>query len=453
MIDLRESIFMTKQDSAADALNRSFLAHKESYDELMLKLKENHPDYYQFKYSQDVITLEQIRNEILDENTAAITYFQGEKDVYVCLITDDQLTFTKKTLDSDFVSSVEQFMQAVIERDDWDNEDIRAMSEILITDLTGNIPADISKLIIVPDRDISYIPFEILHDPNKKGEFLVQHFQISYANSLTLLRYQKKRESHARELLAGFAPEYRLDLVVEPDTSSDSGLAQLVRSGNYNLPSAIAEVTEIANLLKGDAFVKQEATESNFKQIAGDYRIIHLAMHSMINLQDPSFSRLLFDAVVEDSIEDNQLHAQELRKLDLNAELAVLSACNTGYGQVQKGEGILSIAHEFAYAGVPSTIMSLWEVPDKATSIIMFDFYENLKQGQSKDEALRNAKLKYLSDESISASLKHPFYWAGFIATGDMGSIKAGGWSWYTYLLIAAVILLVLGLWRRMVKT
>ena len=105
--------------------------------------------------------------------------------------------------------------------------------------------------------------------------------------------------------------------------------------------------------------------------------------------------------------------------MQLNADLAVLSACNTGYGKLSRGEGVMSLARAFTYAGVPATVTSLWKVPDLTTREIMVDFYKNLKQGMSKDAALRQAKLTYLKNapESIAAN---PFFWAGFVPMGNM---------------------------------
>ncbi len=139
----------------------------------------------------------------------------------------------------------------------------------------------------------------------------------------------------------------------------------------------------------------------------------------MINENEPMLSHLLFSPVNQDSSEDNRLYAIELYNKKLQADLVVLSACNSGFGKIKKGEGVLSLAHAFTYAGVPASIMSLWKVPDEATSQIMIDFYKNLKAGNEKDEALRLAKLSWLNNDAIPAQMKHPYYWAGFIASGD----------------------------------
>jgi CHAT domain-containing protein len=146
-------------------------------------------------------------------------------------------------------------------------------------------------------------------------------------------------------------------------------------------------------------------------------------MHSLTDDKDPSLSRLLFTLTPKDTTNDNDLTAAELYTTSLKADLAVLSACNTGFGTLNKGEGVMSLARAFTYAGVPSTVTSLWKVPDLTTREIMVDFYKNLKSGKTKDAALREAKLTYLNNapESIAAN---PYFWAGFVPMGNMEAMN-----------------------------
>jgi CHAT domain-containing protein len=162
--------------------------------------------------------------------------------------------------------------------------------------------------------------------------------------------------------------------------------------------------------------LKNEATEANFKKYASDYGILHFAMHAIINDEDPLASKLIF-TLNGDSLEDGFLNTYEIYNLNLNADLAVLSACKTGVGKLSKGEGIMSLARGFLYAGVPGIVMTLWEVEDISSAIIMTDFYRNLKDGMAKDNALRESKLKYLN--SADQLQSHPYFWAAFVQIGD----------------------------------
>ena len=118
---------------------------------------------------------------------------------------------------------------------------------------------------------------------------------------------------------------------------------------------------------------------------------------------------------------DGFLHAYEIYNLPLQARLAVLSACETGVGELVKGEGVMSLARAFHYAGCPSVVTSLWKVDDEATAQLMQYFYENLANGKTKSTALREAKLSYL--KNAPESKKHPLYWAGFVLIGDDSEI------------------------------
>ena len=168
---------------------------------------------------------------------------------------------------------------------------------------------------------------------------------------------------------------------------------------------------------------------------------MHLATHACINEQDPMLSKIYFS--------DDYLTYYDLNNLELNADLAVLSACNTGNGKLEKGEGVMSIAKGFIQAGVPSVVTSLWSVDDCATSDIMIHFYKYLKEGQVKDEALRNAKLEYL--QTADKAHAHPFYWGAFVQFGNTNSLDylSEGEPWTTFIFIGLLGIMFYVLLRR----
>jgi LPXTG-motif cell wall-anchored protein len=186
--------------------------------------------------------------------------------------------------------------------------------------------------------------------------------------------------------------------------------------------------------------IKSIAGEAAFKENANRYAIIHLATHALVDDAYPMNSRLLFTVQDQDSVsdqgreqgEDGDLHAWELYNMQLRAQMAVLSACNTGYGKLRRGEGVMSLGRAFAFAGVPSIVMSLWPASDKSTAGIMESFYASLSEGVSKEAALQAAKLKYL--ENADEITAHPYFWAGFVAQGDMRPLKLRSdmpwWGW-----------------------
>lgn len=130
-----------------------------------------------------------------------------------------------------------------------------------------------------------------------------------------------------------------------------------------------------------------------------------------------------------DSSNDGLLHTYELLSMNLNADLICLSACNSGFGELQRGEGVMSLARGFMYANVPNVLMSLWAVPDKATGDIMQSFYAELKNGRPYEHALHQAKITYLRD--ADEHLSNPFYWASFVYMGDIPDHNPTNFFWW----------------------
>ncbi|MEM6805242.1 MAG: CHAT domain-containing protein, partial [Bacteroidota bacterium] len=230
-----------------------------------------------------------------------------------------------------------------------------------------------------------------------------------------------------------------------------------LRDGFSPLNFNRVEVDKIINLTGGDGLIGQNATEAFFKSQVRDQKIIHLAMHGFVDEKEPLYSGLVFDLPLsevdgrlgtnsldqsnlkESELDDGILHAYEIYEMELNAELAVLSACETGTGTIKRGEGIISLAHAFKYAGCPNIVMSLWKVDDESTSELMQFFYSHLKAGKEKDEALRQAKLDYIKLYPSAP----PFYWAPFVLVGDDSPIEFEGF-WEKYFITVFLILIVL---------
>jgi len=200
----------------------------------------------------------------------------------------------------------------------------------------------------------------------------------------------------------------------------------------------------------GKLFVDEEATESNFKHQSPDYKILHIATHGIFDDKNPMMSRLVFSKT-NDSIDDGLLNVYELYSLSLNADMAVLSSCNSGYGKLQQGEGVMSMARAFLYAGVPGIVMSQWSINDKSSKKIMSYFYEYLNNGLSKARALQKAKMNYL--QNADGLTANPYFWAGFVVIGNPLPVlfSTGVWDWW--LLIVPALLLGWILFRKKYKT
>lgn len=379
---------------------------------------------------------------MLNNQTALIEYFVGDSSIFVFSLLHNDLIVNELPKTTNFEKQIEALRTEITEHKavhDATNFEAQsyALYCYLLKQTLDTLPKDIHQLIIAPDGVLNYLPFDVLVNKEnlkstqlsnnapltksfKKSKFILWDYTISYAYSANLLLEQKKMKKDAPELFAGFASKY-----ADKDTSFTDAHPKrttLSRVGAYELPSTKEEVNKISALLGGKAFLNEVSTEGVFKKEANRYKILHFAMHSLTDDKDASLSRLLFTLTPQDSTNDNDLTAAELQTMRLNADLAVLSACNTGFGTLNKGEGVMSLARAFFHAGVPSTVTSLWEVDDSKTRDIMIEFYKNLKKGRTKDEALTEAKRTYLENMTESGTA-NPYFWAGFIPIGNMDAM------------------------------
>ena len=210
------------------------------------------------------------------------------------------------------------------------------------------------------------------------------------------------------------APTYPL---IDKKVIEEFGHFGGIADANRNLPGALEEAEHILKYVQGYILTGENATETNFKRMAADYDILHFAMHTWIDDSNPLSSRLSFYPF-GDTTEDAVLHTYEIYNMRLNGHLAVLSACSTGNGAFMKGEGVMSLARAFAFAGMPSIIMTLWDVEDISSREIIPALYYMLSQGVRKDEALRQAKLNHLKSVGIMIEA-HPAFWAGHVLYGN----------------------------------
>jgi CHAT domain-containing protein len=284
---------------------------------------------------------------------------------------------------------------------------------------------DRKNFTIVPDGAITYIPFEGLITENTDTEYInyltlpymIKKYSVGYSHSSTLMFSERlKTKSPESEVLA-FAPKYK---EIEFDYAGSESMRQTIDERDFLLPllGIIKEVQSIKETVPSRVFINERATEANFKKYASDYNVLHLAMHTMMRDDNPLFSMLAFTNVeTADTTEDNRLYAYEIYNMKLNAQMAVLSSCNSGFGKMEKGEGMMSLARGFMYAGCPSIVMTLWQVADKSSSEMMTSFYKYLKKGKSKQEAMRLSKLDYL--ETADDLTSNPYFWSAFVVLGD----------------------------------
>lgn len=438
-LNRKEQDIFNRQHQSEDTTGLAqLLSEKKQLDYQLVnwsrQVQREHPNYFKLKLQREDISIDKIRRELLRPQQAMIDFFWGEHALFTLLISQDEVRIWETAVQplADSLTFYLHLLQDPISREHVGfQKRLKQTSHFLFQSLLAqplaSLDTGIHELMIIRDGLLGFLPFELLvqhpgdHATFAPEDFLVNHYDISYANSASLLLRQSRIDQPPPPYdFAGFAPDYPETEIRATDTLSNTPLAFVLRSEYSALPGAAAELKTIRQLLGGTIFQNDRATEENFRQIAGQYKILHFAMHALANNEQPQFSELVFSILPPNDTSDGRLRAIELYNLQINAQLAVLSACNTGFGQWKRGEGMVSLGHAFTYAGVPSIVMSQWKVPDQATAEIMAVFYTNLKAGQAKDVALAAAKRDFLTQHPEMA---HPLFWAGFIAYGDMSPI------------------------------
>lgn len=461
----------TQNQIRTDSLQNTFYATNQEYQSFLVFLENKFPNYYALKHNDPTTDISTIQEEILDPQSALIEYHLGDSLIHIFTITKEGFTVKQLNNRTEIEAMLVKFRSGIQEslEERWrftDKQDFWKANHQIYKQLAepaiASLPRRIKKLIIIPSQKLGYLPFETLitqFDEKEKLDyrrmpFLLYRYTINYHYSARLLAQSQRLPANRNTKYAGFAPAYATKGQY-PEKAvavrNNAGLSAALGEGLLDLPGAKASVTEAAHLFNGDAYLDYQATEQSFKQNARKYGILHLAMHGFVDNLNPLYSALIFSAS-EDDDEDGYLNAFELYNMDLNTQLAVLGACNTNYGQIKKGVGIMSMARAFAYAGCPSLVASLWSVPDEASSQIMRTYFAALKEGLPKDEALRQAKLNYLKDSPNR--LASPIYWAGLVSIGDNQPIiqKHGRLAWPFYTLgILLAILLAVWIFKRLV--
>jgi len=390
----------------------------------------NYPSY--FNQTQKEFTIESLKQK-LKKKQRIIKYIIAEKHIYAFAITSETTKLIKLGDKVTFNKKIETLINTLTTAN---SEDYKMLAQDLYklllpkAVLINNRKQD---LIFIQDDILNFVPMEILLDA--KNKYLIENHTVSYAPSLLLWEEQLKVKKAKKTKLGIFVPTYKKQKSNDPKRNDESKLL-----------GANAEAIKIGKLFNSDIYSGEKATKQKFIDNAQAYSILHLAMHSTINNTEAEFSNLSFSS--EDS---EKLFVSELYNIPLNADLAVLSACNTGSGKLDKGEGLTNVSKAFTYAGVPSIVMSLWEVPDKETSQIMIAFYNYLKEGNTKNKALQLAKLEYLNSVEDNV-LKHPFYWAGFVISGDVSAIQTQS---NNKIIAVLMILFLVGLFvsrKRLIK-
>jgi CHAT domain-containing protein len=406
--------------------NKFLFEEKQNYSALLDYLETNFADYHSFKYKNIETNIKQIQHDLAKQESV-IEFFLTSTDLYTFLIQKNKVIFNKSKADSSFYNNLTQVIKSVSNNNFSyhgfaEFNEFQNASHDLYKELFGSIEKEIKQdnLIIIPDGLLAYLPFEVLTTKNndykkinyKKLSYLIYQNAISYAHSANFISTTRTKKIASKNI-AAFAPSYKIDSNIFENHLSTR---QQYREKLFPLKGIKEEAINITDLINGDKFLGNEANETHFKKVANQYDILHLAMHTIVDDNNPMYSKMAFTQT-NDSINDGFLNTYELYNIKLNSRMAVLSSCNSGSGKMQRGEGVISLARGFIYSGCPSIIMTLWSVEDKSGVKLMTNFYKSLLKGKSKSEALRNSKIEFI--EKADQLKAHPYFWSGYVVIGN----------------------------------
>lgn len=379
------------------------------------------PSWQQRRAVNNIPSVSELQKK-LDNTTALLSFHLSENELLTLFITSSQFEFRRTPVNKKFFAGIETFRSALQNTRGEQRYKGTAASNELYKTIFSPIQyrlARIKRLIVIPDDELNYIPLEALED--EKGGYLVEKFAIQYQYSTALLGNEDYTNKKYRTL--AFAP-FTSGSVVD---SAGNTLT--------NLPASRDEVSK----LEGEIFIDSAATKENFLRRANHFEIIHLATHATVNNKEPMRSFITFSPVSH----DNKLYSEEIYDLNLDsANLILLSACETGSGQLVKGEGLMSLSRAFAYAGCPNIITSLWKAEDKTTAFITQRLHHYLDQKHSKVESLQLAKLDLLRSKEIDPRFKTPNYWAHLLFIGNYEPDHEKNNWWGVAIGIIAILLL-----------
>lgn len=469
--DLRAARGETNPEEEYAIRDEIFAATSEQ-DALVEHIERSYPAYHRLKYTTEVARPESTQ-AALDGGTAIVEYVIGDNNVFIFTLSKKAFNVVAVPKHGHLEELIEQLRRGILEPNyHLYTSNALALYDQLLKPVLHML--DGSNLVIVPDGILNYVPFEALltATPEKTNydslPYLINRFAISYAYSSTLYLENRgrQRDEPTRDYVA-FAPVFENGVpgnaaanLFDTDAYSSSGrdaaklqYAEVATTRRRTrsddpalrrgyLPMTRVEVSRIEDVFtstysfsqrffsnKTRVYLGKDARESVLaKEDLGSYRYVHFATHGFANSTSAKSSGILFyppeQDATEESLEEGEvgpvndgvLRADEVYALKLNADVVVLSACETGFGPIARGEGVLSLARGFLYAGASNVVASLWKADDAQTQKLMLGFYKNMIGGQSTSASLRAAKLDLIRGNPHYA---RPYYWATFVLIGE----------------------------------
>jgi CHAT domain-containing protein len=392
------------------------------YEAFQTSLYSTHPELRIHRGEAPIIRAQELTTLMPSPASALLEYVMTEDVTYLFTVTKssdkrdaDVQVFSLPVKRAELSEQIESLRRRLAGRDLGFRDAARRLYDLLLKPAQAQLRGK-TNLVIAPDDKLWELPFQALLDD--RARYVLENSAVSYAPSLTVLREMAKAKRRGAEktrtnLLAFGNP------AIGKETTARAELTP--RADKLDpLPEAESEVKGLGRLYgaaRSKIYIGAEASEDRAKTEAGDFQVLHFATHGVLNNAAPMYSHLVL--AQGDKNEDGLLEAWELTQMDLHADLAVLSACETARGRFGAGEGVIGLSWAMFVAGVPTTVVSQWKIESASTRDLMLGFHQGLRAPSHKPapkaEALRQAALKLMKNPATS----HPFYWAGFVLVGD----------------------------------
>jgi tetratricopeptide (TPR) repeat protein len=387
-------------------LRESLFVLNNEYTAFTKKLEHDYPNYYNLKFNNAFPTVEELQG-MLGPDEAIFSYFVAEKagKMFQFEITSGRFRMFEKTMPTDFDRLTKGMINGIYFRDFTTYAKSAGELHYVLAPQTKK-----KRVIVIPSGRMSTLPLEALPGSDKK---------LSANANFSNIRYLAQDKTLSYEFSVGLFAQKRKQKT--STTSQSIFLCAPVRfpaKDNLNeLPASEAEINTIASLFPAastEVMLYDKANEAIVKSSSiTKYNYLHFATHGVVDEKDPELSKIFLN---ENSGDDGHLFSGEIYNLNLNAELAVLSACETGLGKYSKGEGVIGLSRALVYAGAKNLIVSFWSVADESTAQLMTDFYTELLKSPGKGfaHALQVSKGKMIG----SKKFVEPYYWAPFVLIG-----------------------------------
>lgn len=421
----------------------AYLKATTEWNVYLKNLKKKYPKYYKLRFESIAKSIKGIEKKI-PKNTSIIRYLYAEKELFVVLVSKNKTQLFKLN-PKNIAYNISQLQN----ENSLFKNNFKAMHELYISlwkpfekELTTN------RVVIIPDQDLFNLNFEMLttkvisnYKEMTTSSLLSKHI-VSYNYSLFLIDKGSQTVSYKDNFVA-FVPEFNDKMKSDYQISiKDSMELDKTYLKLLSQPFTKDLAQQSARLFSGISFLNEKSTEQLFKNSAKEHKIIHIGTHAESNNVSPELSRLVFaKATNSTAADDNYLYTYEIYNTNLSSNLAILTACETGKPTYQPGEGMISLAHAFNYAGSESILTSLWKIDEQSSAVLIASFYKYLKKGWAKDKALQQAKLDYLA--TAEGRTIHPQYWAGLVLIGDVAPIEMSSSSNIFYWILGVMVLII----------